>query len=187
MSFQHWPAKDIMRGIQDAQLSRKLPIDLKMLICDMSIGFAVFCVGLREGDFDKNGIKNRRDIKCLVKKFSSEEPQKDDWICWACLDFLKKYKLNVWKHRVGLKSIYNVTNKPQRFERAHCSIKKNSLEIAKEDPELSKVKIPAVIKLRLGEFKVSLDTMNHPSYFRSKSLTFKSNTMARYPYVTTLR
>jgi len=179
MRLQYWPFEDILRGVQSAQLTRELPIDIKILISNLSIGFAVRCVGVREAALD-NGIQTRRDINCIVKKFS-EKSQKEDWICWPCLDFLKKSKP---KHRTGLKCMYNFSKRPQQFGIAHCSIKKNNIKVGKKKPEMSKdVKNADAIKVRLGEFKIKVDAMDHRSAFFGKNFELKSNTIPWYPYV----
>lgn len=72
---------DLMLGLEIGQLSRILPIEVKRVICNMSIDFQVFCLGAREAELNKNGIQNMRDIKCLVWKFSSELPEYDNWTC----------------------------------------------------------------------------------------------------------
>lgn len=180
MSFQLWQFEDIMLGVHSAQLSRKLPIYLKTLICNMSMGFVVHCAGAGKTDFNKNYIQNRRDVKCLVKKFSAEKPLKDDWICWPCLDFLKKSDLNVWQKRTGLKSMYNFPKKPQRLGRLHRSIKKMNGLGKKQSERSEDVNNGVIFNLRLGEFKVSLDTENHRSPFLSKSMRLKSVTRSPF-------
>jgi hypothetical protein len=177
MSYKNWYFEDIMLGVQSAQLSRKLPIHLKVLICNMSVGFSIYCVGARGAEFDKNGIRNRRDMKCLVMKYSSEAPTKEGWTCWPCLDFLKK-------HRTGLKATFNPPKKPQRFRTAHCSMKKNNVKISRKDRVQSEIVTnAAVIKLKLGGFEVCLDARNHPSPFLCESSGFKSNIIARNPNI----
>jgi len=57
---------DTMLGLDIGQMSRILPCDIKKVICKMSVGFPVFCLGAREAELNKNGIHNMRDIKCLV-------------------------------------------------------------------------------------------------------------------------
>jgi len=180
MSFQHWPFEDILLGVQSAQLTRELPIDVKILICNMSIGLAVYCVGAREPDFELNdGIKIRRDINCLVKKFSSEQPKKEDWICWPCLDFYRKSE-----HRTERKFRYKFTKKPQRSGRAQYSIKKNYTKVNNKKPELLEgEKNSVVIQLRLGEFPVNLHSTDNRLFFSGKSSKLKSSMMRQYPHV----
>jgi len=174
MNFQPWQFEDIMLGVQSAQLTRKLPIYLKTLICTMSLGFEVHCTGAGKTDFDKNYIKNRRDVKCLVKKFSAEKPLDEDWICWPCLDFLKKSDHNVWQKRTGLKPMYNFPKKQQRLGRLHRSMKKMNGLGKKQSERSEDVNNGVIFNLSLGEFKVRLNTENHRSPFLSKSMRLKN-------------
>jgi len=167
-----------MKGVETAQLSKGLPIALKMLICNMSIGFAVLCLGAREAEFDKNGIPNRRDLECLVQKFSLEPPHHEEWTCWPCLDFLKKFNPEVFKQRTGLDFVYNFRKKPSRFRKGPCWMKRKNSEAGKKYSHLSKDnKNAIVIKLRFGEIQISEDVNNHHSPFLRKSLESESNTM----------
>jgi len=74
-------SKDIMLGVSTALLSKALPTELKMLICDMATGFKLYCKGALEAKFNKKATLNRRDINCLGIKFLWEPPQKNGWIC----------------------------------------------------------------------------------------------------------
>jgi len=161
-----------------APLSKGLPIALKMLICNMSTGFAVLCLGAREAEFDKNGIPNRRDLECLVQKFSLEPSHNEEWTCWPCLDFLKKFNPEVLKQRTGLDFVYNFRKKPMRFNKAPCWMKMKNSEAGKKNSHLSKdINNAIVIKLRFGEIQIREDVMNHHSPFLRKSLESESNTM----------
>jgi len=184
MTFHHRPLKDIMEGVQSAQLSRELPIDTKMLICNMSIGFTVYCAGTRVADLDKKGINDRRDIKCLVEKFSPEEPRGEDWICWPCLDYLKKSKQKVWKHRTRPKSEFSCTKKPRRFGTVNCSFSNKKFQFSKKEPEmLEDVKTSFVTELRCGDFKVSVAAVNNRRTYFYKSLELRTKTIPQYPFV----
>jgi len=105
---------DTMLGLDIGKMSRILPSDIKMVICKMSVGFPVFCLGAREAELNKNGIQNMRDIKCLVWKFTSEPSQNDNWTCWACLDFLRKFNPVVWKERARWKKKFNLEVRKKR-------------------------------------------------------------------------
>jgi len=164
-----------MLGVETAQLSKGLPINLKMLICNMSIGFAVHCLGAREAEFDINGIPNRRDLECLIQKFSSEPSQNEEWTCWPCLDFLKKFNPEVWKQRTGQDFVYNFTKKPLRFKKPPSWMKKKNVEDGKNNSRLSEdVKNAIVIKLRFGEIQICRDVMNNHSPFLRESLSLES-------------
>jgi len=179
-----WSFEDIMLGVETAQLSKGLPINLKMLICNMSIGFAVHCLGAREAEFDINGIPNRRDLECLVQKFSFNPSQNEEWTCWPCLDFLKKFNQEVWKQRTGQDFVYNFAKKPLRFRKAPSWMKKKNVEDGNRNPRLSEdVKIAIVIKQRFGEIQISQYVMNNHSPFLRESLESESNMMPRCPHV----
>jgi len=169
-----------MLGVKTAQLSRMLPSEIKMLICNMSIGFPVYCLGARDAELNKNGVHNRRDMKCLVQKFISEPPQSDDWTCWPCLDFLKKFNPGVFRERTGLKCVYNCERKSQSLRSAARMKKK---PFGKVQRYLSEdVKNPVVIKLRFGEILISRD-INHYSPFYGESLGPGSNKVPRCPHI----
>jgi len=70
-----------MLGVSAAQLSIELPMELKMLICKMSTGYRVYCLGSREPEIDKNCNLNQRDMKCLGLKFALTPPQENNWTC----------------------------------------------------------------------------------------------------------
>jgi len=155
-----------MLGVETAQLSKGLPINPKMLICNMSIGLAVYCLGAREAEFGINGIPNRRDLVCLIQKFSSEPSQNEEWTCWPCLDFLKKFNPLVWKQRTGQEFVYNLAKKPLRLRKASSWMKKKNVEDGKKNFKLSEdVKNAIVIKLRFGEIQISRDLVNNNSPF----------------------
>jgi len=175
-----WSFNDLMLGVETAQLSRALPSELKMLICNMSIGFPVYCLGAREAELNKNGIQNRRDMKCLVQKFSSEPPQNDNWTCWPCIDFLKKFNPEVWRERTGLRCIYNYVKNPQRFLKAPWMKNRTVCKIQRQLSEDDKN--PVVLKLRFGEILISRD-MNYHSPFYGESLGSGSNKLSRCPHV----
>jgi len=157
-----WSFKDVMLGVQTADLSKELPADLKELICNMSIGFAVYCRAAREAEFDKNGIHNRRDVKCLVQRFSSVPPKRENWTCWPCLDFLKKFKPDVWKQRTGLKIEYNLSEKPLPFRKEHSLMKIKNFEVSGKDAKLSKDgKNVVVVKFRLGDIHIMQDATSN--------------------------
>lgn len=65
----------------------------------MSSGYRVYCLGASEVEFDKNGNLNQRDIKCHRLKFEMMPPEENNWTCWPCLDFLKKFDQKVWLDR----------------------------------------------------------------------------------------
>jgi len=165
-----WSFKDVMLGLESAQLSRNLPPPLKNLICNMSIGFPVQCLGAREAEFDNNGIQNRRDIKCLLQKILFEPPQKNDWTCWPCLDFLKKFKPEVWKERSGISCAKNFGRRLQNFNRSPCWMMKKNTNFGKNEQNLSEeVKNAIVMKLSFGEIKIGGEGMIHNSIFRAKT------------------
>jgi len=179
-----WSFEDIMLGVETAQLSKGLPINLKMLICKMSIGFAVHCLGAHEAEFDINGIPYRRDLECLIQKFSSEPSQNEEWTCWPCLDFLKKFNPEVWKQRTGQDFVYFFAKKPLRFRKAPIWMKKKSVVDGKQNPRLSEdVKNAIVIKQRFGEIQISRDVINNHSPFWRESLESENNMMPRCPHV----
>jgi len=160
-----WSYKDIMLGVQTAQLSEGLPTDVKVLICNMSLGFAVHCLAAREAKFDKNGIRNRRDLECLVQKFSVEPRKRQDWTCWPCLDFLRKFKPEVWKHRIGLEIKCNSCWKPLCHRKSYSMLKVENFGAGGENTESAKDgQNPAVIKLRFGEIQIIQNATSHNAF-----------------------
>lgn len=168
-----------MLGVETAQLSRNLPAALKILICNMSIGFVVYCNGAQEAEFDINGLQNRRDLKCLSQKFCFEPPQKQDWTCWPCLDFLKKFNPEVWKKRCGIEYSYNFERKVKSLRKPACVLMKKNTPIEKDDNTLSdNVENAIVIKLRFGEIKIS-GSNNKSNPFRINSLGSENGQTSR--------
>jgi hypothetical protein len=160
-NLRAWSFEDIMLGVEKAELSKGLPVVLKLLICNMSIGFHVHCLGACEAEFDKNGIQNRRDLNCLIQKFSLVPPGREDWTCWPCLDFLRKFKPKLWKQRAGLEFRYNSAKKPQRFEKAH-SLKIGNFEIGDKEKKCPvDVTNTFVIKFGFGEINITQDATRH--------------------------
>jgi len=171
-----------MKGVETAQLSKGLPIALKILICNMSIGFTVICLGAREAEFDRRGMPNRRDLECLVQKFYCEPPQNEDWTCWPCLDFLKKFNPEVWKQRTGLDFVYHIPKKPMRFRKVPFWLKSKNSDAGERDSHLSEdIKNAIVIKVRNGEIQISEDVTNHHTPFSRKSLESRSIMMLGCP------
>jgi len=72
--------KDLIWGVGAAPLSRILPTDLKMLICDLAKGYVVQCLGAKEAEFRKNGKKNKRGpgCECEEERFYLNPPPKGD-------------------------------------------------------------------------------------------------------------
>ena len=82
--------QDVIVGVGTAQLSRTLPTDLKMLICTMATGYVMTCPGAREAEFNEDGSKNPRELKCEEEKFYLDFAPKSEWTCDPCLEFLRK-------------------------------------------------------------------------------------------------
>jgi len=147
-----WFFNDLMTVLETEQLCKILPNELRMLICEMSIGFPVYCLGARKAEINENGIQNRRDMKCLVHKWSSEPPLHDNWTCYPCLDFLRKSNPKVWRERKGSKCRDNFGIIPPRFQKTSWMKKKT---ISKEQRHLSEeYKNQLVIKLSFGEILI---------------------------------
>jgi len=178
-----FPLEDILLGLQTAQLSKDLPTNLKILICNMSIGYWVYCIGASEAKLDKNGIKNVRDIKCLIQKFSSVPPQKV-WTCWPCKDYLKKFNPKVWKQRTRLACLCNLDTESQRFDKANWLTKNNNVEGSKQEPlSAEDVNNAIFIKLASGVMHVSQDVGTHHPCLRHR-LESVSNRIPSWPDMT---
>jgi len=149
--------KDIMLGVATAQLSKELPMDLKILICKMSTGYRVYCLGAREGEIDKNGNLNQRDMKCLGLKFALKPPQENNWTCYPCLDFLKKFNPKVWMARKTIEFFHHCPVEKQRIKRPPYQIMSNqNTAVCKKEPKLSEdVKNVVVIHVSFGIIKIS--------------------------------
>jgi len=168
-----WSFKDIVQGVETAQLSRMLPKELKLLICNMSVGFPLYCKGVGEAKLTSNRIQNRRDMNCLVQRFVSEPPENQDWTCWPCLDFLKKFNPQVFRERAVFNSVcYNHMRKPQCVRNTACIKKKTVCKLQRHLRE--DVKNPVVIKLRFGEILISRE-INNVSPFYAESFGSGSN------------
>jgi len=168
-----WSFKDIVKGVESAQLSSMLPKELKLLICNMSVGFPLYCKGVREA---KLNSKNRRDMKCLVQRFVSEPPENGDWTCWPCLDFLKKFNPHIFRERALSNSVcYYQMRRPQCV-RNTAWIKKKTLQRHLREES----KNPVVIKLRFGEILVSRE-INNVSPFYAESFGSGSNGSTAVP------
>jgi hypothetical protein len=178
--LRSWPLKDILRGLQSAQLTKELPTNLKILIGNMSIGFSVYCIGASEDKHDKNGIQNVRDIKCLVQKFSFEPPQGESWTCWPCMDYLKKFNPKVWRTRLAF--LYKLDTTPKRFGNAHCLTKNNNVKVTIMEPNvLEDVNNAIFIKLISGVIDESQDSIDTRSRYFRKNLGSVSNTIPPWP------
>jgi len=159
-----------MLGVETSHLSRNLPTALKVLICNMSIGFVVYCKGAREAEFDNNGIQNRRDLKCLLEKFCFEPPKKNDWTCWPCLDFLRKSKSELFRKRRGLEYPYSSKTKVQRPGKPPYFRMKKKTHTERDEYKLSEnVESAILMKFSFGEIKISGDSNNNSSPFRVNS------------------
>jgi len=157
-----WFFNNLMRELQTAQLTKMLPKELRMLICDMSIGFPVYCVGAREAELNENGRQNRRDVNCLVQKFVSEPPLHNNWTCWPCLDFLKKCNPEEWRERLDSKSIYNFGKNSKRFQKTSWPNRKTISNVQRQLSDDHEN--PVVIKLRFAEIRMGQDK-NYKSPF----------------------
>jgi len=186
---------DKMLELETGQMSRILPTEIKLIICNMLIGFPGFCLGAREAELDQNGIQNMRDIKCLVWKFFSEPPQNDNYTCWACLDFLKKFNPEVWKERTRCKKKFNPVvgkerterwavqhsvDRPQRSLNATFMNKKTVFKIWRQLSENDKNRV--VIKRSFGEIIIN-PSMDYHSPFHHEFWNRGSNKMPICPHV----
>jgi len=149
--------KDIMLGVSTAQLSKELPRDLKILICKMSTGYKVYCMGAREAEIDKNGNLNQRDMKCLGLKYALKPPQENNWTCWPCLDFLKKFKPKVCMARKTIELFHLSPVEKQRIKKpSDQAMRYPKTAVRKKEPQLSEDgKNVVVIHLSFGTVKLT--------------------------------
>jgi len=132
--------QDLIWGVAAAQLSRFLPTDLKMLICDLARGYVVECLGAQEAEFKKNGQRNKREsgCECEDERFYLSPPPKGAWTCEPCLNFMRKYNPEAWKQRSGLEFVYKRERKPKRaYVNARWFAKKKTVEVENMEPESS--------------------------------------------------
>jgi len=158
-----WFFNNLMLGLETAELTRILPKELRMLICDMVIGFPVYCLGAGKAEL---GIPNWRDVKCLLLKFSSEPPPHDNWTCWPCLDFLNKFNREEWKERTGLNCVHHRYKNPLRFQKTPWMKKETVPNVQQQLSE--DYKNPVAIKPGFVEILIKRDNyfspFNHESF-----------------------
>jgi len=131
---------DLICGVAAAPLSRDLPTDLKMFICDLAKGYVVECLGALEAEFKKNGEKNEREpgCECEEERFYLTPPPKGDWTCETCLNFMRKCNPEAWKQRSGLEFVYKRERKPKpAYVNARWFAKKKTVEVENMEPESS--------------------------------------------------
>jgi len=131
---------NLICGVGAAKLSRDLPIDLKMLICDLAKGYVVECLGALGTEFKEHGKKKEIEpgCECEEERFYLTPPPKGDWTCEACLNFMKKYNPEAWEKRSGLEFVYKRERKPKpAYVNARWFAKKKAVEVENMEPESS--------------------------------------------------